>query len=169
MSLICLALGQWQTIHTLWCFPQSHSESLLLQGGSGTPCLPSLHNCTGESPLQEWWEKVGFSGRLMSIPSAIFHEVGSNLALHFILFFLSLVLHFPLPLVGIDFSQDQVAWFQWNDISFSIIVPLLSQPLTWTALVLLWRLPAAVHSHHFDRCLGKRPKYSPCLVVGPNA
>ena len=54
----------------------------------------------------------------------------SNSAYHLIQFLLPLVLHFPLPFVGIGFSQDQITWLQQNGISLSVIVSLLSLSLS---------------------------------------
>ena len=81
-------------------------------------------------PLAGMMRKVGFSGGVMSILSAGSSQgtrgTIRNLAFYFIWFLFPLVLHFPLPLLGISFSQDKVACFKQNSISLSVIVPLLS-------------------------------------------
>ena len=60
------------------------------------------------------------------IPHEVERDVLTNLVLQFVWFLLLLILHFPPPPVDIDFSQDQVTWFQRNGIIFPIILPLLS-------------------------------------------
>ena len=107
----CVPLGQWW--HT---------------------CLLSLHvhakksaSCRSDEKKSVLVEDLWASSLL------VLHEVQgdaiSNLAFHFIWFFLPLILHFPLHLVGVSFSQDKVTCFQQNGISLSVIVPLLSLSL----------------------------------------
>ena len=121
--------------------PQSHFPLEFVSLGSvGAPGLLSLHKFTEMSPLCQSDEKKSF---LVEDPwmscSLVLHEVGrdpfNNLALHFVWFLLSLILHFLPHPVGIGFSQDQVTWFWWNNLSFPIIVLLLSLCFwLWTAL-----------------------------------
>ena len=111
--------------------PQSHSSKFVPLGWwwctwSAWPAQP----CRDESPLLDQWEKIDFSGGFVSIQSTGFSWDRKGCPLQ-----CGAPLHtFPSPTnpspfsspVGIGFSQDWVTWLQWNDISFSIIVPLLS-------------------------------------------
>ena len=111
--------------------PQPHSFKSVPLGGSGAPGPLGLHNHIGISHLCQSNEI-----KLISVEDSwgfgllVFYEVGRdifcNLVLHFICFLLPPILYCSPPPVGIGFSQDQVTWSQWNGISFSIIVPLLS-------------------------------------------
>ena len=88
---------------------------------------------TPEHPVHWFFTRVG-------------KDAFSNLALHSVWFLLLLVLHFLLPFVGVGFSQDQITWFQWNGISFSIIcTSSVSQPLMLTVITPLWSLLTAIH------------------------
>ena len=108
------------------------SFSLTFQVGSSRMVVAHLvHSaCTSEhkgTPIMGGNEK-----KLIPVEDSwassllVFHKVGrdtfSNSAFHFVWFLLPLVFHLSPPFVGISFSQDQVTWFQWNGISFTIIV-----------------------------------------------
>ena len=106
-------------------------HSLYLEGGGGAPGPLSIHDHTEWSPPCRSNEErlVLVKDSWASCP-LVLHEEGRDalcdLAFHFIQFLLPWVVHFPPPLVGISFSQDQVTWFHWNGVSFPIVMPLLS-------------------------------------------
>ena len=117
---------------------QSHSSKFVHLGCGDAPGPLGLHNHSDMSPLCQSNKKksVLVQGTWASC-LLVFHEVGRdsfhNLALHCVWFLLWLIFHLYPPPVGISFSQDQVNWFQWNSISFHIVVPLLSLCL-WCGL-----------------------------------
>ena len=112
-------------------FPQSHSSESVPLGWQWCtwPAWPA-QSYRDESSLLEQWKNLILVEDLWVSSPLVFHEVGRDtfhdLVLDFIQFLLQPILYLSPPPVGINFSQDQVTWIQWNDISFSIMLPLLS-------------------------------------------
>ena len=89
-------LGQWW--HTL---PNS----------ACTICTKGSALCTG-AMRKSWFQWRTCEHPVQLVLHEVWRDTLSDPAYHFIWFLLPPVLHFPLPLVGISFSQDQVTWLQ---------------------------------------------------------
>ena len=106
-------LGWPRGVPPVWCWASGRhlalcgvsSFSLTLQVGSSRTVVSHLV-CSAHTPDHKGAPIMGVMRRSQ----------------FFIWFLLPLVFHLSPPFIGIGFSQDQVTWFQWNGISFMIIV-----------------------------------------------